>query len=45
MTTSLKMVRRPSSNSEKNIEIQAEFSLLEGFVFLPTTGAEEQHAR
>ena len=35
------MVRRPSSNSEKNIEIQANQPVEDSF---PTTGAEEQHA-
>lgn len=35
------MVRRPSSNSEKNIEIQANQPVEDSF---PTTGAEEKHA-
>lgn len=35
------MVRRPSSNSEKNIEIQANQPVEDSF---PTTVAEEQHA-
>lgn len=35
------MVRRPSSNSEKNIEIQANQPVEDSF---PTTEAEEQHA-
>ncbi len=35
------MVRRPSSNSEKNIDIHANQPVEDSF---PTTGAEEQHA-